>query len=202
MIEDEDVRAWPSCLPNRCGSSSRPCFPTAVAYDRIVGLLPGEVTVTVDGCITKASGWRPAGRAGSGGPPQAGHETMHPTSSPWSAPARHSSTAASVNDPTIKPHLKQPEEIDQQVNRARGSRRLTSETIHPLPRSPSSMSVPLGRLPNMAYPTTYPAAAADQHATDLTGQPCPRLTGPDEIARRLAELDEHYIRAQFVELDE
>src|SRR5690242_8410669 len=64
------------------------------------------------------------------------------------------------------------------------------------------MSVPPGTLPGMSYPTTYPAAAADQHATDLTGQPCPRLTGPNEIARRLAELDERYIRAQFVELDE
>jgi len=54
----------------------------------------------------------------------------------------------------------------------------------------------------MPYPTTYPAAAADQHVTDLAGRPCPRLTGPIELARRLAELDEQYIRAQFVELDE
>jgi Family of unknown function (DUF6058) len=56
--------------------------------------------------------------------------------------------------------------------------------------------------PDMSYPTTYPDAAADQHATDLAGQPCPRLTGPLELARRLAELDERYIRAQFVVLDE
>ncbi|WP_189317044.1 DUF6058 family natural product biosynthesis protein [Streptomyces brasiliensis] len=54
----------------------------------------------------------------------------------------------------------------------------------------------------MPYPTTYPAVAADQHAADLAGRPCPRLTGPNELARRLAELDEQYIRAQFVELDE
>ena len=54
----------------------------------------------------------------------------------------------------------------------------------------------------MPYPTTYPAGAADQHAIDLAGRPCPRLTGPIELARRLAELDEHYIRTQFVELDE
>ena len=54
----------------------------------------------------------------------------------------------------------------------------------------------------MPYPTTYPAAAADQNAIDLAGQPCPRLTGPRELARRLAELDEHYIRSQFVALDD
>lgn len=54
----------------------------------------------------------------------------------------------------------------------------------------------------MPYPTTYPAAAADQNAVDLAGQPCPRLTGPRELARRLAALDEHYIRSQFVALDD
>jgi hypothetical protein len=63
------------------------------------------------------------------------------------------------------------------------------------------MSVLPGMLPDMPYPTTYPAAAADQHAADLAGRPCPRLTGPIELARRLAQLDEQYIRAQFVELD-
>jgi hypothetical protein len=64
------------------------------------------------------------------------------------------------------------------------------------------MSVLSGMLPGMPYPTTFTAAAADQHATDLAGRPCPRLTGPLGIARRLAELDERYIRTQFVELDE
>ncbi|MER6434478.1 hypothetical protein ABT272_43730 [Streptomyces sp900105245] len=54
----------------------------------------------------------------------------------------------------------------------------------------------------MPYPTTYPTAAADQHVIDLAGRPCPRLTGPIDLARRLAELDEHYIRTRFVELDE
>ena len=53
------------------------------------------------------------------------------------------------------------------------------------------MSVLPGTLPDMPYPTTYPAGAADQHAIDLAGRPCPRLTGPIELARRLAELDEH-----------
>jgi len=64
------------------------------------------------------------------------------------------------------------------------------------------MSVLPGMLPDMPYPTTYPAAAVGQHATDLAGRPCPRLTAPVELARRLAELDEQYIRAQFVGLDE
>lgn len=53
----------------------------------------------------------------------------------------------------------------------------------------------------MPYPTTYPAAAADERAADLTGRPSPRLSGPREVARRLAELDERYIRAQFTDLD-
>lgn len=64
------------------------------------------------------------------------------------------------------------------------------------------MSVLSGMLLDVPYPTTYPAAAADQHAPDLAGRHCPRLTGPLELARRLAELDEQYIRAQFVDLDE
>ncbi|MBR7837955.1 hypothetical protein KDL01_32080 [Actinospica durhamensis] len=54
----------------------------------------------------------------------------------------------------------------------------------------------------MPYPTTFPPAAADQSATDLAARPCPRLSGPRELARRLAELDERYIRGQFVALDE
>lgn len=52
------------------------------------------------------------------------------------------------------------------------------------------------------YPTTYPAEATDQDAVDLAGHPCPRLTGPRDVARRLAELDERYIRTAFVPLDE
>lgn len=54
----------------------------------------------------------------------------------------------------------------------------------------------------MPYPTTFPAEAADQGAVDLAGHPSPRLTGPREVAARLAELDEKYIRANFVPLDE
>ena len=64
------------------------------------------------------------------------------------------------------------------------------------------MSVLSGMLLDVPYPTTYPASAADQHAPDLAGRHRPRLTGPLELARRLAELDEQYIRAQFVDLDE
>lgn len=54
----------------------------------------------------------------------------------------------------------------------------------------------------MAYPTTFPDTAADQNVNDLTGRSCARLTGPSELARRLAALDEAYIRGQFVPLDE
>ena len=50
----------------------------------------------------------------------------------------------------------------------------------------------------MPYPTTYPAEATDQDAVDLAGHPSPRLTGPREVALRLAELDERYIRDAFV----
>ena len=64
------------------------------------------------------------------------------------------------------------------------------------------MSVLRGMLPGVPYPTTFPPAAADQNATDLAGRSCPRLSAPRDLARRLAELDEHYIRSQFVELDE
>ncbi len=53
----------------------------------------------------------------------------------------------------------------------------------------------------MPYPTTYPPEAADAAVADLAGTPCPRLTGPGEVARRLARLDEHYIRNSFVPLD-
>lgn len=53
----------------------------------------------------------------------------------------------------------------------------------------------------MTYPRTYPPEAADTAATDRTGGAAPRLTGPREVARRLAELDEHYIRESFVPLD-
>jgi len=54
----------------------------------------------------------------------------------------------------------------------------------------------------MAYPTTHPAGAADPSVVDLSGAPCPRLTAPGELARRLAALDERYIRAHYVPLDE
>jgi Family of unknown function (DUF6058) len=53
----------------------------------------------------------------------------------------------------------------------------------------------------MPYPRTFPAEAADPQATDLTGAPSPRLSTPGELARRLAALDEAYIRAEFVVLD-
>jgi len=52
------------------------------------------------------------------------------------------------------------------------------------------------------YPTTYPAEATDPEAVDLAGHPSPRLTGPRDVALRLAELDERYIRDAFVPLDE
>lgn len=53
----------------------------------------------------------------------------------------------------------------------------------------------------MTYPTTYPPESADATAADRTGASTPRLTGPREVARRLAEIDEHYIRESFVPLD-
>ncbi|MDN5856780.1 MAG: hypothetical protein L0K86_28885 [Actinomycetia bacterium] len=53
----------------------------------------------------------------------------------------------------------------------------------------------------MPYPTTYPPEATDATATDRTGASTPRLTGPHEVARRLAELDERYITENFVPLD-
>jgi len=54
----------------------------------------------------------------------------------------------------------------------------------------------------MAYPATHPAEAADASIVDLSGASCPRLTPPGELARRLAALDDAYIRDQFVPLDE
>jgi hypothetical protein len=54
----------------------------------------------------------------------------------------------------------------------------------------------------MPYPKTFPAEAADPRATDLTGAACPRLSPPGEVARRLAALDDAYIRAEFVALDD
>jgi hypothetical protein len=54
----------------------------------------------------------------------------------------------------------------------------------------------------MAYPPTHPAEAADASVVDLSGASCPRLTAPDELGRRLAVLDDRYIRDQFVPLDE
>jgi hypothetical protein len=54
----------------------------------------------------------------------------------------------------------------------------------------------------MAYPTTHPAGAADASVVDLSGASCPRLTAPGELARRLAALDDRYIRGEFVPLDE
>jgi Family of unknown function (DUF6058) len=45
----------------------------------------------------------------------------------------------------------------------------------------------------MPYPKTFPDEAADPT--------CPRLTPPGEVARRLAALDDAYIRAEFVPLD-
>ena len=52
----------------------------------------------------------------------------------------------------------------------------------------------------MPYPETYPAEAVSPTVTDLSGRPCPRLTGSSEVARRLAELDEQYIRGRFKSL--
>lgn len=54
----------------------------------------------------------------------------------------------------------------------------------------------------MAYPTTHPPEAADQSVTDLSGEPCARLTPPGEVARRLAAIDDRYIRDNFVSLDD
>ncbi len=54
----------------------------------------------------------------------------------------------------------------------------------------------------MAYPPTHPPEAADQSVTDLSGEPCARLTPPGELARRLALLDERYILDNFVALDD
>jgi hypothetical protein len=54
----------------------------------------------------------------------------------------------------------------------------------------------------MAYPTTHPPEAADQFVVDLSGAPCPRLTPPGDLGRRLAVLDERYILDNFVPLDE
>jgi len=54
----------------------------------------------------------------------------------------------------------------------------------------------------MAYPSTHPAEAADSSVVDLTGSSCPRLTAPSELGRRLAALDDRYIREQFVPLDD
>jgi hypothetical protein len=54
----------------------------------------------------------------------------------------------------------------------------------------------------MAYPTTHPAEAADASVVDLSDAPCPRLTASGEVARRLAALDDAYIRDEFVPLDE
>jgi len=54
----------------------------------------------------------------------------------------------------------------------------------------------------MPYPTTYPENAADQQVVDVAGDSCPRLTSSAEVARRLAQLDDHYIRSAFVPLDQ
>jgi hypothetical protein len=54
----------------------------------------------------------------------------------------------------------------------------------------------------MAYPTTHPAEAADASVVDLSGASCPRLTAPGVLGRRLAALDDGYIRDEFVPLDE
>src|SRR4051794_12136990 len=54
----------------------------------------------------------------------------------------------------------------------------------------------------MAYPSTHPPEAADQSVVDLSGEPCARLTSPGELGRRLAALDDRYIRENFVPLDE
>jgi hypothetical protein len=64
------------------------------------------------------------------------------------------------------------------------------------------MSVPSRTVSAMAYPTTHPAEAADASVVDLSGASCPRLTAPGEVARRLAALDDRYIRDEFVPLDE
>jgi Family of unknown function (DUF6058) len=54
----------------------------------------------------------------------------------------------------------------------------------------------------MPYPTTFPPDAVDQTVVDVAGDSRPRLTTSTELARRLAELDDHYIRANFVRLDQ
>lgn len=64
------------------------------------------------------------------------------------------------------------------------------------------MSDPRSSFPIVPYPQTHPAEAADQSVRDLAGTPRARLTGPAEVARRLAALDERYIRENFVPLDE
>jgi len=52
----------------------------------------------------------------------------------------------------------------------------------------------------MGFPETFPPEAADPQVRDLAGDLMPRLTGPSEIARRLAALDDAYIRAEYVPL--
>jgi hypothetical protein len=54
----------------------------------------------------------------------------------------------------------------------------------------------------MPYPTTHPPEAADQDVVDLSGAPAARLTAPAELGRRLAALDDRYIRDNFVPLDD
>lgn len=52
----------------------------------------------------------------------------------------------------------------------------------------------------MPYPRTISSEAVSPTVTDLAGRFCPRLTGSAEVARRLAELDEQYIRGHFKSL--
>jgi len=54
----------------------------------------------------------------------------------------------------------------------------------------------------MAYPITHPLEAADQNVVDLAGTPRARLTAPSELGRRVAALDDRYIRENFVPLDD
>lgn len=71
------------------------------------------------------------------------------------------------------------------------------------PRRPALTRLTGGlRVRVVPYPVTYPEAARDDGVVDLAGRSCARLTGSGEIARRLARLDEEYIRSSFVPLDE
>jgi Family of unknown function (DUF6058) len=65
-----------------------------------------------------------------------------------------------------------------------------------------TLSVAVPRIARMPYPTTHPPEAADQDVVDLSGAPAARLTAPAELGRRLAALDDRYIRDNFVPLDD